>query len=179
MAGRGGFNAITPEQMKSLLAIRSSDLDDDECDKVVLAEVSKIEKTIKYKSPHYHDADKAWDAIHRALNGDQTPGGMLTPGCGRGPLKFCVLGEVQLTEAEDHIVALVKPAQVKKVAAALAKIDEAALRQRYFRLDPEIVNDYPIDDEGFDYTWSNFARLPAFYQRAADEGRVVLFVAHT
>jgi hypothetical protein len=46
MAGRGGFNAITPEQMRCLLAIRASDLDDDECDEAIMQEVSRIEAAI-------------------------------------------------------------------------------------------------------------------------------------
>ena len=180
MAGRGGFNAITPEQMDRLLAIRyESDLDDDECDEAILEEVARIEATIRARSPHYHDADKAWDAIHRCLTGDQTPGGMLSAGTGRGPLKYCVLGEVELIEADDPIVGLVKPRQVPKVAAALAKIDEEGLRKRFFRLDPGAVTDYPLDEEEFAYTWSNFAKLPGFYRRAADNKRAVLFVAHT
>jgi hypothetical protein len=178
MACRGIFNAITREQMKSLLAIRyETDLDDDACDAAVIEEVDRIEGTIRYNSPHCLDVDEAWDPIHRSLNGDQTPDGQLRPGTGRGPLKLCVLGEDQLFDGDRYIVALVKPAQVRKVAAALAKIDEAGLRKRFFRLDPKVVSDYPIDEDYFQYTWSNFAGLPAFYQRAADDGRAVLFVA--
>jgi len=177
MAGRGGFNAITPEQMRHLLAIRASDVDDEECDEAIMEAVSKIEAEISSKSPYFHDVDKAWDAIHRSLTGDRTPGGVLTPGTGRGPLKYCVLGEEQMIEADHHTVALVKPGTVRKVATALAKIDAAELRKRFFRLDREVITDYTIDDEGFAYTWSNFAGLPAFYSRAAADGRAVLFVA--
>src|SRR5687768_16229537 len=125
MAGRGGFNAITPEQMRRLLAIRSSELDDEACDEAIMEEVSQIEAGISARSPYFYDVDKAWDAIHRSLTGDQTPGGMLTPGAGRGPLKLCVLGEEQLIEADHHTVALVKPGTVRRVATALAKVDQA------------------------------------------------------
>src|SRR5262249_11429795 len=137
MAGRGNFDAITPEQMKSLLAIRyESDLDDDECDEAIMEEVSRIEETISNNSPYFHDVDKAWDPIHRCLTGDQTPDGMVNPNAGRGPLQLCVLGGVELTEADHHIIALVKPDQVPKVARALLRISKASLQRRFFRIDP-------------------------------------------
>ncbi len=83
MAGRGGFNAVTPEQMERLLAIRyETDLDDDACDVAVLEEASRIERTIRCSSPYFHDIDKAWDAVHRCLTGDRTPDGMLNPRVG-------------------------------------------------------------------------------------------------
>lgn len=178
MASRGSFNAITPEQMNRLLAIREdANLEDEECDAAILDEISQIEGTINYRSPYCLDVDKAWDAIHRCLTGDQTPDGMVNADAGRGPLKLCVLGGEQLVEADHHTVALVRPDQVSKAAAALAKIDKAVLRKRFFRLDPEIVCDYPIDDEQFEYTWSNFFALPGFYLRTAIQDRAVVFVA--
>jgi hypothetical protein len=180
MAGRGGFNAITPEQMGRLLAIRyESDLDDDACDEAIMEEVSRIEETIDSESLDFLHVDKAWDAIHRCLTGDQTPGGMVNPNSGTGPLKLCVLGGAELMEADHHIITLVKPDEVPRVADALTKIDKAELRKRFFRLDPKAVSDYPIDGDEFEYTWSNFAGLPAFYRRAADSGRAVLFIADT
>ncbi|MGL4419989.1 MAG: YfbM family protein [Gemmataceae bacterium] len=180
MAGRGGFNTITPEQMERLLAIRyESDLDDEACDEAIMEEVSRIEEAIDFASPDFLDIDKAWEAIHRCLTGDQTPDGMVNPNAGRSPLRLCVLGGVKLIEGDHHIVALVKPVEVLKVADALAKIDKAGLRKRFFRLDPEVVSSYPIDDDEFEYTWSNFARLPTFYRRAADQGRAILFIADT
>jgi hypothetical protein len=180
MAGRGGFTAITPELMRRLLAIRyKSDLDDDECDDAIMQEVADIEKKISYNSADYCDVNKAWDPIHRALTGDQTPEGRLTPLTGRGPLKFCVLGEDQLIEADYHNVGLIRPAQVRKIAVALAKINKEGFHKRFFKLDPEVVCDYSIDEDEFEYTWSNFSGLPRFFRRAADNGRAVLFIADT
>lgn len=180
MAGRGGFIAITPEQMRRLLAIRyDSNLDDEACDEAISEAVSQIEEKISSKSPYYRDVDKAWDPIHRCLTGDQTPGGMVNPNAGREPLQLSVLGGVELVEADHHIVALVKTNEVPQVADALAKIDKARLRKRFFRIDPKVVDDYPIDDDEFEYTWSNFCGLPAFYRRAAIKGRAVLFIADT
>jgi hypothetical protein len=92
-------------------------------------------------------------------------------------LKFCVLGGVALIEADHHHIVLVKPDAVPSVAAALAKIDKAELQKRFFRIDPKAVDYYPIDDDEFEYTWSNFSGLPAFYRQAAEEGRAVLFIA--
>jgi hypothetical protein len=178
MAGRGGFNAVTPEQMGRLLAIRSDDdLDDEACDAAILEEVSRVEAEIGYDSPYFHDADKAWDAIHRCLTGDQTPDGRVNPAPGHSPLGLCVLGGEQLVEADHHTVALVRPEQVPGVAAALAEIDRAGMQERFFGIDREFVTDCPIDDAEFEYTWSNFAGLPELYRRAAAEGRAVLFVA--
>jgi hypothetical protein len=128
------------------------------------------------KSPYSLDTDKAWDAIHRCLTADQAPSPRLNRGGAQGPLEQCVLGGEQLIESPHYAVSLVTPEQVPEVAAALARIDRAELRRRFYRLDPK-VTDYPISEREFEYTWSGFEGLPALFARAADEGRAVLFRA--
>jgi hypothetical protein len=36
---------------------------------------------------------------------------------------------------------------------------------------------YPLSDEDFEYTWSNFEGLPAFFESAAKAGRPVIYTA--
>lgn len=179
MAVRGWFTSITQGQMRQLLEIRHSDLDDDECDEAILESVERIESKFGSKSPFYYDVDKAWDAIHRSLTGDQTPDGMVNPNAGKGSLKLCVLGGMQLLEADHPILTLVKPNEARKVVEALNKIGQDELRKRFFQLDPTLISDYPIDEEEFEYTWSNFVGLRTFYKHTANKERAVLFMANT
>lgn len=113
--------------------------------------------------------DKAWDALHRCLTD-----GTLDWAGGLYPLSHVVLGGMQLYEGDDYVVALVRAEQVPDVAAALAPIDEAWLRQRYDSLE---FPDYQgfRSDEDFAYTWANFRGLGEFFQVAANAGRAVIF----
>ncbi|MGH7221737.1 MAG: DUF1877 family protein, partial [Gemmataceae bacterium] len=64
--------------------------------------------------------------------------------------------------------------QVKEVAAAIKSITKAEMRQRYFAIDPR---DYQsaLSESDFDYTWHWFVPLQAFFQRAAENERGMLF----
>ncbi|MFG2005175.1 YfbM family protein [Spirillospora sp. NPDC048911] len=113
--------------------------------------------------------DKAWDAMHRCLSD-----GTLDPDGGEYPLSHAVLGGRHLHE-EIYVVHLTV-AEVRDVAEALSGVDEAWLRQRFDAIDDP---DYggPHDDEDFKYTWTNLLDVRAFYERAAEAGRAVIFTA--
>jgi hypothetical protein len=118
-----------------------------------------------------YETDKAWDAIHRCLTD-----GTLNIDGGSYPLKLCVLGGAHLYSEDDYLVCMVDPSQVADVARDLGKITKADLREKYFRIDS---SDYGLDlsEDDFEYTWANFEGLPAFFAKAADAGRAVLFTA--
>ncbi|MEU0558245.1 YfbM family protein [Dactylosporangium sp. NPDC006015] len=115
------------------------------------------------------DSDKAWDAVHRCL-GD----GTLDPDGGEYPLTHAVLGGRDLHE--DYYVIYVTADEVRDVAAAVRGLDRAWLRERFDAIDdPDYRGAGDADD--FEYTWDNFADIQAFYARAADAGRAVIFTA--
>jgi hypothetical protein len=115
--------------------------------------------------------DKAWDAIHRCLTN-----GKLEYGPGGPPLSYCILGGRRLYFGDDYIVCYVDPEQVARCAEALRSISREELRKRYFALDTRKCG-YPLTNADFDYTWSNFEGLPAFFETAAKAGRPVIFTA--
>jgi hypothetical protein len=67
-------------------------------------------------------------------------------------------------------------AQVKEIAAAIEPIRREVLRAGYDRIDPKEYG-FSLSDQDFEYTWSWFEELKAFYQRTADANRGVLFTA--
>lgn len=124
---------------------------------------------------HYREylaqSDKAWDAMHRVL-----ADGELTYSGGEYPLSHVVLGGEILYSGDDYIMSLKTPDQVRDIAAALPAISEAEFRKRYDAIDPTEYG-FPKSDVDFDYTWAWFQDVRTLYQRAATDGRYVLFTA--
>jgi hypothetical protein len=122
------------------------------------------------------ETDKAWDAIHRCLT-DGTLREGDTPG------HLCVLGAtdyfwvVRDDGQIEWIVNLLDPADVRRAADAIRGIDRAELRRRYEGIDPEASYCFGKSEDDFEYTWSWFPHLQAFFQRAADAGRWMVFLA--
>ena len=87
---------------------------------------------------------------------------------------MCVLGGRQLYEGDNYIVSFVTPEQVKQVSAAIADIDEAWMRERYFAIP---ASDYgtPLTEDDCGYTWSWFEGVQALYHKAAASGRAMMF----
>ena len=159
MACRGVLFAIDDDVVQAIL-----DAGDDEA---VMAVVEEVEDA--WNEDRLAETDKAWDAMHRALSD-----GTLDPTGGEAPLNLAILGGNHLHSGEDYIVALVSKEKVPEVARALAAIDEAHFRERYFRLVPA---DYAPEfgEEDFAYTWSNLREVATLYARAAQEGLSVIF----
>ncbi|MEU7611822.1 YfbM family protein [Micromonospora sp. NPDC049204] len=151
--------AITSEQERSLLAA-----DDDRVGEFL----EEIEESW-YDDTFRVDTDKAWDAIHRCLTD-----GTLDPDGGPYPLSHAVLGGRHLHD--DYYVVYVSAAEVRDVAEALRTIDRVWLRLRFDAIDGSDY-DGAQDDDDFEYTWSNFADVQAFYDRAAKADRSVIFTA--
>ena len=115
--------------------------------------------------------DKAWDAIHRALTD-----GKLGWDNGDYPLNHVILGGELLYTADDYIMTLKTPAQVREISAALRDLTENDFRKNYHAIDAD-NHGFPVGAEDFDYTWCLFQPLREFYDRAATAGRYVLFTA--
>ena len=84
-------------------------------------------------------------------------------------------GELLYTES-DYIMSLKSPKQVKDVASALASVSRDDFRKGYFKINPKEYG-LPVTEEDFGYTWEWFQNVRELYQRAAGEGRFVLFTA--
>jgi hypothetical protein len=117
------------------------------------------------------ETDKAWDGIHRALTD-----GHLDFDQGAYPLSHVIMGGERVYSADDHIMILKTPAQVRDVALALLAVEKQDFRVSYFKID-SVECGYPINESDFDYTWTWFEVLRTFWVKASDDGRFVLFSA--
>jgi hypothetical protein len=141
-------------------------------DRAVMELLEALEEGDLPNDPQFsQDTDKAWDAIHRCLSD-----GSLRPEGGTAPLNRCVLGGRSLYDANDYIITLVTPEEVREVATALAPIDAAWMRGRYKSLEATHYRAF-MNPQDFEYTWDWFAELKDFYRRAAEGGYSVLFTA--
>jgi hypothetical protein len=118
--------------------------------------------------------ENAWDGIHRCL----TDGTLTT---GDTPSHLCILGATERFWVRrengtlEWIVNLLEPSEVWRAATAIREIERGDLRQRYDRIDPESFYWFHMSEDDFEYTWDWFQALQAFFQRAADAGRWVVF----
>lgn len=160
MAARGVHVALTADQAASLLEAPDDD--------ALMMALEDIESD--GDRDWLAESDKAWDAIHRCL----TDGSLQYEG-GQPPLSLVICGGRLLGMDEDYTIAFVAPEQVRQIAAALAPIDEAWLRQRYFSLLKADDYDGEIGEQDFGYTWSWFRDVAALFAKAAADGRAVVF----
>jgi hypothetical protein len=120
------------------------------------------------RKPWSEGVDKVWDPIHRCLTDGEFH-------YGRTPLYRCVLGPKNwLGEANWHFLNYVKPEDVQRVSAALAKLERPFLRSNYDKIEPAGYT-WEKGHEDFGFAWDFFKRVRRFYHRAAGEGRAVLF----
>lgn len=159
MACRGVHFALAADAAARVLAAGDND--------AVLAIVDEIEEA--WDEAWLLQTDKAWDALHRCLSN-----GTLFYDEGEYPLNRAILGGKHLYDGDDYVVAYVAPHEVRDVAAALAPLGQAELRKRYDAIDPDEY-DGEQGEEDFKYTWENFQDLRAFYKKAAEAGRAVVF----
>lgn len=158
MACRGVHFAIDASQAARLLGAE----DDDELVALVTEEMEE-EWELAFET------DKAWDALHRCLSD-----GTLEPDGGTPPLNRVFFGGRILNEDDDYFVVLATPDEVREIAQALAAIGPDWIAERY---DTLAFPDYQAvkSEEDRHYTLAAFEGLPAFYARAAREGRHVIF----
>jgi hypothetical protein len=160
MACRGVHFAISSADSTRLLAASSED-------EVLSILQNDIEE--KWDQAWLYETDKTWDAIHRCLTD-----GTLNPKSGVYPLKLAILNGRQIDAGPDYIVSLSTPEQLKDVATALTGISREWFLERYEAIDS---NEYgtPKSPEDFEYTGENFQGMAAFFQKASDAQRFVIF----
>lgn len=160
MSCRGVHFALTGDQYMEVCNCQS----DDELIELIQENIEEA-----WDEEWLRETDKAWDAIHRCLTD-----GKLEWDNGSFPLNAVIIGGKQFHEGNDYIISLVTPEQVQSIAVALKNIDKAALRQGYERIKQEHY-DGEIGKEDFEYTWEWFKDLPSLYEKAAQDGRAILF----
>lgn len=160
MSCLGGFRAITREELDKLRAVPRADRVPDYLDDIMVQEDSC-------------DLDKAWDAIHRALDN-----GRLEFGQPFFPDAWVILGGEVLRGdrpgEEDYIVVCKDPDHVQRVYQFLLHMTEKDFRELYFAIDPEKYG-FELSEEDFEYTWSNLESSFPFWHNAAEKGLWVLF----
>jgi hypothetical protein len=118
--------------------------------------------------------DKAWDGIHRSLTDGKLE-------LGTTPRHLCILGATERFWVRreggqlEYIVNVLEPGDVRRVADAIRGIDRAELLRGYEGIDPDSFYALIRSAEDFEYTWDNFRSLRAFFERAAEAGRWVVF----
>ena len=116
------------------------------------------------------ETDKAWDCMHRLLGDGELDYRHETP------LQGVVLGGRPLYTGEDYIVSYKSAEQVKEIASAVERVNGDELRRRHNDLDPKLCQ-FGKSEEDFAYTLSWFVPLQAFFRKAADASRAVVFTA--
>jgi hypothetical protein len=131
----------------------------------------EIEEYIMDEEPEQcAELNKAWDALHRSLTD-----GKLEHNNGEFPLNHVILGGEILYYADDYIMTLKTPEQVKVISQAIDGISKAQLRKGYDKIDGKYYGH--LSDADFDDTWESFQESVVFWKRAAEQKRYVLFTA--
>jgi len=153
--------AITEAQAHRLLELAGDD--------AALVDYVKEQIEPAWDEEFLCETEKAWDALHRTLSD-----GSLDASRGEPPLNQVFFGGRVLNESDGYFVVLLEPAQVADVARAIAPLDEAFLRRRYFSLE---FGGYQGQkgEQDFEHAWSWFGQLPAFFEKAAAAKRYVIF----
>lgn len=165
MSCRGVHFALTKQQVEKLRSFKTDP------ERLQYLQEELEEDFIRNDPERMAETDKAWDAMHRCLSD-----GKLGYDNGEFPLNHLILGGEPLYFEDDHIMSLKTPDQVRRVAASLGLVTPQLMRERYFHIDPKDYG-FPLTEEDYQYTCDWFTDLIPFYQKAAREGRYVLFTA--
>jgi hypothetical protein len=166
MSGQGYHLALDRDQTSQLLSLN------DESE--VLDWVSDIREGAwegRDRTP-IEGGSKDWNVLLCCLTH-----GTYDPKGGTYPLNLCFFGGRLLVQ-NGSVINLVMPDEVGKVAEALARIDKHDLRKRYARVpsDDLFGRQTWAEDDNYRYDlYVQMCKLKMFYQRAAREGRAVVF----
>jgi hypothetical protein len=156
--------AITPKQAEALINALPSR------DKTVKKLLDELESTNIVNGFPFLNLDKSWEPIHRCLTDDHS----VYPDYEAGdfPLKFCVMGGAQLLFEHSYITAsLLLPDEVRAVAIALPAVSQKTFHDKFFKLRPSF---HEITEEVFEWVWSEYRWLPAFFYEAAKQKLAVV-----
>ena len=160
MACRGVHFAITEDDLADLQCAGS--------DAGILKVIESIEEKWEEEEGFVYETDKAWDAIHRCLTDGTTDDVEESTILG-----MCILNGERLYLGDDNIVSLVTHDRLRQLADQLAVITPQFIEERYWKL----PKDYApfMSEQDCEYTMEYFTGLPAFFDRAEQAGRHVIF----
>ena len=176
MVARGVHFALTDRQRQTLEA-KPNDR--------ARIDFVQCEIEARWETAFLQETDHAWQVIHACLtdwptdrqgfyptkNGDPY---ILPEDLGSYPLKLCVLGGKRLIQDESqYVIRLIEPREVSDLAPALAAIDRDWMRAKYVQYCAESIPEFGPTD--FDYSWTWFEALRAFFKRMAGNGRSIVF----
>lgn len=174
MAGRGSLFALAPEDRDELL----SRLRNQPSSEATL--LLNDEKFSEYAdNGWWAELDKAWDGIHRCL-AEVPPESEEWPplAADASPAAHAIGGGKRLTPEDDEWIVHFIPAElVKKIASALDKVDEQAMRDRYETYCKTAWGGSYDSPDDVTYTVDYFAAAKDIYRRAAEAGRDMVFMA--
>jgi hypothetical protein len=154
------FFAITDEELSKLKAC-----DGDDARKTFVRE--EIEDA--WDEDFTQEVGTGWEALHRVF-GD----GTFAPATATTPLSKVVFGGSQLHEDTSwYIINLIEAAEVPEVACALAGVKEDWFNEHYDKLKDSGYKQASEQDKKD--VWSWFQGLPAFFGRASQAKRAVIF----
>jgi hypothetical protein len=162
---KGGGQRKTMSMMGNLKQISASTLEEIKSDPSILEEILFSEDA----GAEGLEIEKAWHGLHYLLTGIAWGGDP--------PLANAVLGGEEIGEDWGYgAVRYLTPAQVQEVAAALSKISEEDLTERF---DPEAMSNAQIygitgDDDDLEYLLEYFRPLVEYYQDASQKGNAML-----
>ena len=162
MVGRGYHIALGREHAKRLFSLKE--------DQAILSFLEELKASPEIKkSGRLLDCGTAWDPIHRCLTE-----GELDPAAGDFPLNHAILGGKQLHQGSDYAAVLIRPDMTRFIADALAEIEEADFRPKFFALSQGSYKQ-PIGEKQFTQVWIVLQDLEVFFQAAAENMEAVVF----
>src|SRR5262245_57635529 len=160
MAGRGSFQAITPDDVARLMALKGDGRWDFAAGEVAARFVARM--------------DKMWAPIHCALS-DGTLDGTL----GEPPLCNAVLGDHLVYESQlGDYVYLKYPPEVAEIAGELGALSREQFAEKWECVEPGWYSDamgLSFTQAEADSFWPCVEEMRAFYERGAAERLAVLF----
>lgn len=147
MTSRGVHFALSSRDEKRVIATDS----DEELIELISEDIEE-----HLRKPWMAESDKAWEPLHRCLDEHEV-------------LRNIFLGGQHLTaEGSSYIVSFLNKAEVKRIHESLQDVTRGWLQDRCTAIH--------VDDD-FEYLWSNFCEVMAFFQDAAKSSRAVIFTA--
>lgn len=185
MSGRGLHLALSDEEFHTLRLLSEPEQ---------VEHIGNVLETAKFGSDDACETDKSWAYIHAALTGSDPDGPLqfpeprpAQPNSFLGALfgkksvavesadaRHAILGCEALLLAEDYYIGLIPASDVLRVSSALQSVSTDDLGQRV-RAVHESYKASGSADEAVDYATGWYSGLVAFFSRAANTNKHVIF----
>ena len=86
-----------------------------------------------------------------------------------------------IVQGNDYIISFKDIDEVKEVAKAIQDIEKEWFSSKFYGLKKKFLwfswSEYsgPLDEDDFEYTWSYFLDLKAFFKKASENNQAVIF----